>query len=150
MNYCKRDKVNCEWANESGECTKTACSYNHLETLEGKIDYYADLHTRKLRAEMEAVPDQTAKRDAGKLRISLVPPGAIESIARVRMYGITKYTDKDNWKRVEPERYVDAVLRHMMAVMKDMRSVDKESGLLHAEHALTNLGFLCAILRGDE
>lgn len=109
-----------------------------------------DLHTRKLRAEMDAVPDQSVKKDAGKLRISLVPPGAIKSIARVRMYGIKKYTDKDNWKKVEPDRYVDAAMRHLLDVMDDMRSVDKESGLLHAEHALTNLGFLCAILRGDE
>ena len=109
-----------------------------------------DLYTRKLRAEMEAVPDQSVKNDAGKLRISLVPPGAIKSIARVRMYGVTKYTDPDNWKRVEPERYVDAAMRHMMDVMTDMRSEDQESGLFHAEHALTNLGFLCAILRGDE
>ena len=109
------------------------------------MDYY----TRKMKAEMEAVPDQSIKKDAGKLRVSLVPPGAIASIARVRMYGIKKYTDKDNWKRVEPERYVDAAMRHMMAVMRDIRSVDTESGLLHAEHALTNLGFLCAILRGE-
>jgi len=108
-----------------------------------------DLYTRKLRAEMEAVPDQTAKRDAGKIRPSLVPPEAIRAIARVRGYGITKYTDPDNWRRVEPERYVDAALRHMLDVVEDMHSTDPESGLLHAEHALTNLAFLCALLKGE-
>ena len=109
-----------------------------------------DLHTRKLRAEMEAVPNQTAKKDAGKLRISLVPPEAIRAIARVRMYGVTKYTDPDNWKKVEPYRYLDATFRHLLDAVDDLHSKDNESGLPHIEHALTNLAFLCALAKEEE
>ena len=44
-------------------------------------------------------PDQTAKADAGKLQITLVPRQIIRDIAEVRMYGNEKYGDPDNWKR---------------------------------------------------
>lgn len=109
-----------------------------------------DLHTRKLRAEMEAVPDQTAKADAGKPRISLVPAEAVRAIARVRMYGLTKYRDKDNWKRVEPIRYLDAALRHLLDAVEDLESKDEESGLYSVDHALTDLAFLSALMKREK
>lgn len=48
--------------------------------------------------------NQRAKKDAGKLRVTLVPTEIIRAIARVRMYGTEKYGDPDNWRTVEPER----------------------------------------------
>lgn len=87
--------------------------------------------------------DQTAKKDAGKLRLSLVPTGIIRAIAKVRMYAVdNKYFDKDNWRRVEPERYRDAMFRHMLAYLDDQNSVDDESGLNHLYHLATNVAFL--------
>lgn len=110
----------------------------------------ADLHTRILRAEMEAVPDQTAKRDAGKPRISLVPAEAVRAIARVRMYGVTKYANPQNWRRVEPIRYLDAALRHLLDAVEDLESRDEESGLYSVDHALTDLAFLSALMKREE
>lgn len=86
--------------------------------------------------------DQDAKADAGKLRLTLVPTEISRAIARVRMYGTDKYHDPDNWKRVEPERYRDALLRHIMSYVDDPSSVDEESGLKHIWHAACNIAFL--------
>lgn len=89
--------------------------------------------------------DQTAKADAGKLRLTLVPMQILRDIARVRMYGVQKYEDPDNWRRVEPERYRDALMRHLIEYTEDPGSIDEESGLPHLWHAACNIAFLCAM-----
>lgn len=90
--------------------------------------------------------DQTAKSDAGKPRLSLVPSQIIRDIARVREYAVDgKYKDPDNWRRVEPERYRDAMYRHLLAYIDDPRGVDDESGLPHLWHLATNAAFLCEL-----
>jgi hypothetical protein len=89
--------------------------------------------------------DQEAKKDAGKLRITLVPTEIIRAIARVRMYGTEKYGDPDNWKRVEAERYRDALMRHVLAYIDNPESVDEESGLKHLDHIACNVAFLCEL-----
>lgn len=101
-------------------------------------------------APMTLMPNQDAKADAGKMRPSLVPPEIITAIAKVREYGCRKYSDPDNWKRVEPQRYWEAYLRHTIAAWEDYTSVDPESGLMHIEHAATNLAFLLALIQRDK
>ena len=88
-------------------------------------------------------PDQTAKQDAGKLQITLVPRQIIRDIAEVRMYGNKKYGDPENWRSVSPERYRDALMRHLLAYLDDPDSADDESGLPHLWHAACNIAFLC-------
>lgn len=87
--------------------------------------------------------DQTAKADAGKPRLTLVPRRIITAIARVRMYGNEKYHDPENWRQVEPERYRDALFRHLLAYLDDPHGVDDESGLPHLWHLACNVAFLC-------
>lgn len=91
--------------------------------------------------------DQTAKADAGKPRISLVPTAIIYAIAKVREYGCNRYPEggKDNWKRVEAERYRDALGRHFLAYIDEPYGVDRESGLPHLYHLATNVAFLCEL-----
>lgn len=88
---------------------------------------------------------QEAKADAGKPRPTLVPPSLIWAVARVREYGCEKYHDPENWRQVEPERYLDALCRHILAVVDDPKSVDQESGLPHLWHLATNVAFLIEI-----
>ena len=94
--------------------------------------------------------DQTVKADAGKLRPTLVPPEVIKAIATIRMYGNDKYPDggPDNWKRVEPERYWDALYRHLLACVDDPAGLDQESGLPHLWHLACNAAFLCELEKG--
>lgn len=96
--------------------------------------------------------DQKIKADAGKPRLSLVPMQILFDIAKIREYGNKKYPDGgvDNWKNVEPERYRDAMLRHMVAYIRDPGGVDEESGMPHRWHLECNLAFLAELEDGDE
>ena len=96
---------------------------------------------------MQKKNDQTIKADAGKLQLTLVPRQIIRDIAEVRMYGNQKYPEggPDNWKQVEPQRYRDAMFRHMMEYLDDPDGVDAESGLPHLWHLACNVAFLCEL-----
>ena len=96
------------------------------------------------------IADQTAKADAGKLQITLVPTRIIEDIAEVRMYGNRKYHDPNNWKQVKVERYRDALCRHLLAYIRDPKSVDEESGIPHYKHMACNMAFICEMERDDD
>ena len=91
--------------------------------------------------------DQTVKADAGKPRLSLVPRQIIYDIAAVRVYGNEKYPEggPDNWKMVEPERYRDALFRHLLKYLDNPVGVDPESGLPHLWHLACNVAFLCEL-----
>lgn len=58
------------------------------------------------------------------------------------MYGTEKYGDPENWRRVEVERYRDALLRHTLAYLEEPQGVDEESGLHHWEHMACNIAFI--------
>lgn len=100
----------------------------------GNTKWFKAIHDEK---------DQKAKADAGKPRLTLVPPQIIWDIAKIREYGTKKYGDPDNWKRVEIERYRDAACRHFLKYLEDPDSVDEESGLKHLWHLACNIAFLC-------
>ena len=103
------------------------------------------------KAAKDYASDQTAKADAGKAQLSLVPQRIICAIARIREYGNNKYPEggKDNWKSVEKQRYVDAMLRHISAYVSDPEGVDEESGFPHLWHAACNLAFILE-MEGEE
>ena len=89
------------------------------------------------------------KSDEGKLKISLVPTEIIRAVARVRMFGVQKYVDPENWKTVEKQRYKDALLRHILAWWDDENSADEESGLPHLAHAACNIAFILEMEKGE-
>lgn len=96
------------------------------------------------------VKDQSAKADAGKPRLSLVPLQVIFDIAQVREYGNEKYGDPNNWKAVEFSRYVDAMLRHALAFVEDPKGKDEESGIEHYKHLACNIAFICEMMAGKK
>lgn len=89
-----------------------------------------------------------AKNDDGKLQLSSVPPELIRAVARVRAYGKAKYQEAEDWTKVEPKRFHEALLRHCLAVWEDPYAVDEESGLPSLWHLATNAAFLCAMMEG--
>ena len=89
--------------------------------------------------------NQSAKADAGKPRLTLVPRQIIWDIAEIREYGVKKYHEIDNWKKVEIERYRDAAYRHFMKYLDDPDGVDEESGLPILWHIACNVAFLIAL-----
>ena len=95
----------------------------------------------------EDTKDHSAKADSGKPNLSLVPTEIIYEIEKVRAFGTKKYKDKNNWKKVELERYHQALLRHTLAIWDDVASKDNESGLLHLSHMATNIAFILELLK---
>lgn len=85
--------------------------------------------------------NQEAKADKGKMRPTLCPVGLIKAVTIIREYGCQKYKDPDNWKRVEPDRYREALYRHWLAYLEGEK-VDAESGLPHLWHLACNVAFL--------
>lgn len=93
--------------------------------------------------------NQQAKADQGKPHPSWVPVALIEGVMAVREYGTARYGDPDNWRKVEPERYHEALLRHILAAWNDPYKVDPESGLFHIQHAACNIAFLLELKKND-
>lgn len=86
--------------------------------------------------------NQDAKADSGKPRPSLVPPALIRGVDAVREYGTARYGSPDNWRKVEPQRYWDALLRHALAAWNEWKTADPESGMPHLWHIACNAAFL--------
>ena len=94
--------------------------------------------------------NQTAKRDAGKPKLTLVPHQIIYDIARVREYGNIVHLDSDNWRTVEIERFRDAMYRHMLDYLEEPKGLDKDSGLTHLAHLACNVAFLCEMEKEEK
>lgn len=82
------------------------------------------------------------KYDNGKPEYGLLPPFALEEVAKVLTFGAQKY-DRENWKKLDEleRRYFDAAQRHLWAIKRG-EDRDPESGLHHLAHAATCLLFL--------
>ena len=80
------------------------------------------------------------KHDQEKPRFGLVPPKALEEVAKVLTYGARKYS-AENWRHVEVSRYFDAAQRHQWSY-KQGQTIDPESGYNHLAHAICSLMFM--------
>lgn len=85
--------------------------------------------------------NQAAKADGGKPRPTLVPVSLIHAVTAIREYGTAKYHDPENWRKVEKQRYKDALYRHWLAYLSGEEK-DQESGLPHLWHVACNVAFL--------
>ena len=82
-----------------------------------------------------------AKADTGKPRPTLVPTSLITAVTAVREFGCQKYHDPENWRKVEAQRYKDALYRHWLSYLSGEEQ-DPESGLPHLWHLACNAAFL--------
>ena len=99
--------------------------------------------------EDEQADTQEAKADSGKPRPSLVPPALIRGVDAIREFGTARYGSPDNWRKVEPQRYWDALLRHVLAAWDNWKAVDPESGMPHLWHIACNAGFLAQYMEEE-
>ncbi|MCF6159519.1 MAG: hypothetical protein E3K32_13335 [wastewater metagenome] len=77
---------------------------------------------------------QARKFDTGKARYALIPPGALEELARVYTMGAMKYEDNDWLRGMDFDRVFSAIQRHLWAFWGG-ENLDEESGLSHLAHA---------------
>ena len=112
-----------EWDIENDEPCRSCVDYSRWEPEE------------------DATFSQSAKADNGKPRPTLVPTSLIRAVTAIREYGCEKYRDPENWRKVEPQRYRDALYRHWLAYLEGEVD-DPESGLPHIWHCACNIAFL--------
>lgn len=110
---------------------------------------YCAAHECYDRSHWQANPlSQSAKADNGKPRPTLVPTSLIRAVTAIREYGCQKYHDPENWRKVEPQRYRDALYRHWLAYLEGEVN-DPESGFPHIWHCACNIAFLIE-MEGEE
>lgn len=81
------------------------------------------------------------KDDASKLRMDLLPVGAMKNIAGVLTFGAQRYGE-NNWRSgMLWSRFYGAALRHLTSWWSG-EDVDQDSGLSHLAHAACCLMFL--------
>ena len=151
------DKETLEMA---AECSRGVCSFgcpltneeHCIERMLGDVTEMAERYMDMNRAKqtepiVNSNLDQKAKADAGKPRLTLIPPQILYDIAEVREYGCKKYPDggPDNWKTVDIQRYKDALARHTLSYLACSSDKDSESGLNHLKHVACNVAFLCQL-----
>ena len=86
------------------------------------------------------------KYDKQKIQYSLIPPHALQEVARNLTAGLQKYKERDNWKKVPgaKQRYLDALYRHLEAHRRG-ELYDEEStaeNMLHLSAVVVNALFL--------
>lgn len=96
-----KPKEMAQWLKDHGETVdrryfsvgKTPAKVTAIER--GPVDVNGIKNARAIAEMMDSIEaqpvDQSAKADAGKPRLSLVPPAAVEETAKVREYGCRKY-----------------------------------------------------------
>lgn len=75
------------------------------------------------------------KYDDEKLQYTLIPPHALQEIARNLTVGLRKYKERNNWQKVPnaTQRYMDALYRHLEAIRRG-EIYDSESGAENMPH----------------
>lgn len=94
------------------------------------------------------------KYDQDKLQYSLIPPYALEQVAKNLTVGLKKYKERNNWKKVEgaEQRYLDALYRHLEAHRRgDLYDTDSSvPDMLHMAAVAVNAMFLLEFMLDPE
>jgi uncharacterized HAD superfamily protein len=79
--------------------------------------------------------------DNNKVRMDLLPAGAIHELAKVLTFGARKYAPHNWMKGMAWSRVIGPLKRHLSAIERG-EDYDPETGLLHAAHIMCNAAFL--------
>lgn len=94
------------------------------------------------------------KYDQGKVQYTLVPPYALQEIARNLTAGLDKYKERNNWQRVPDaeQRYMDALMRHFEAIRRgELYDVDSSvPDMPHMAAVAVNAMFLLEFMLNPE
>ena len=86
------------------------------------------------------------KWDKGKLKYSLILTDFLELMADILTKGEENHpresSGQPSWQLVEPEAYLDALIRHVQEYRKEASSLDKDMGTHHMGHVAVNAMFL--------
>jgi len=129
-----------------GYCGEDVCSqFSRWQPIEARNSVEKAIEDGRINVLGNAIE---AKQTAGKLDLTLVPNSLIRAVATIREYGIAKYGERDNWKKVPVEEYKKALYLHFLSAL-DGEEFDEESGLPHFWHIATNCAFIIQ-LEGEQ
>lgn len=119
-NYCafRNDAKGCREANLIMNCSDTDAFFVPASTVDLRSDTQ---QMQDWQPTGGVIVDQQqpigTKYDQDKLQYSLIPPYALEQIAKNLTVGLKKYKERNNWKKVQDaeQRYLDALYRHLEA-----------------------------------
>ena len=96
----------------------------------------------KIHSDIESTPNQLGglKFDTAKPRPDLLHFQYLMEVSEILEYGARKYS-ADNWKKVEPYKYIAAMFRHLFAWAGGEMN-DKDTGKSHLAHATCCIMFL--------
>lgn len=111
-------------------------------------------HKSKLRRSLKKLENKSAtgglRYNVGKPRLSLVPICVEEAVAEVIWQSSDQCGGKypmHNWRKGLPWSQVsESAMRHLKKFAQKGEDLDKESGLHHLKHAVTNIAFLLEYL----
>ena len=104
----------------------------------------------------DAVEEQIpgTKYDNGKIQYTLVPPYALQEVARNLTAGLKKYKERNNWQKVPEarQRYMDALMRHFEAIRRGeiIDHESTESNMSHMSAVAVNAMFLLEFMYNPE
>jgi hypothetical protein len=96
--------------------------------------------------EQQQQQQKAARFNTGKIRPSLIPPGALIEVLKVLEMGAQKYSPWNWTKGLNYLSVCDSLDRHVLA-FKGGEDKDPESGLYHAAHIIANALFLLHFLQ---
>ncbi len=123
------------------DCCRVVCNRGRVLGPGSACGYFIAIKGQSATSHSQV--ENGKKYDSGKMRLDLLPPAALLAIGSIMTYGADKY-GANNWQGVEIERYEAALLRHLLA-WKQGEKNDRESGLPHLHHMLTNAAFIVAL-----
>ncbi len=94
--------------------------------------------------EKPSLPNYTQdhKADSGKTDYTLLSVPFLEKMAEVRMFGVVRYKERDSWKKVEPERFKQALMRHCMEYINGKEINLEDGGVSVLAQIAVNAQFL--------
>lgn len=90
---------------------------------------------------MSSILKEGVKNDAGKARLDLISPVALEEMAKVLEFGSRKYAEYNWAKGLSYTRIIAAILRHTYLYLRG-ETLDPETGASHMAAVAVNAMFL--------
>lgn len=150
--------------------TKNSTDPEYARKLKERSEEYLKITEIKGLESQRLERNQEYKADAGKPMLSkiptswvrelgkhlmntkgkqvLVPLSPLIAVFRVMEQGAEVY-DENTWQRVETFKYMDALYRHYLDFLDEPQGLDKDSGLPHLAHVITNGFFLYEQIFGN-
>jgi hypothetical protein len=148
-NTCHFSAINCDAVQELGKCYEKGIFWVRKEDMKSITQEIKEWKDKEI---SDQVPG--TKYDQGKLQYTLVPPYALQEVARNLTEGLKKYKERNNWQKVEgaEQRYMDALMRHFEAIRRgEIYDVDSSDPTIsHMSAVAVNAMFLLEFMYNPE